>query len=313
MNIVFAGTPEFATATLAALLQSEHKLQAVYTQPDRPAGRGRKVAMSPVKQLAIGHRIAVEQPLSLREASVVEMLRAYAPDVIIVVAYGLILPREVLSIPRFGCINVHASLLPRWRGAAPIQHALLAGDVRTGVAIMRMEAGLDTGPVYLERTIDIDSRDTSATLQKKLAISGAAALIEVLQLIEQGLAIAQPQPESGVTYASKISKDHARINWSRSAIEIDRQIRAFDPTPVAFTHWKGEPLRIWAAEIESLPPEHANWQGAPGAVVAVKAQGPVVATGDGWLTLTRLQLPGRKAMSATDVMRAHGFMDEVFQ
>jgi methionyl-tRNA formyltransferase len=313
LNIVFAGTPEFATATLAALLQSGHKLQAVYTQPDRPAGRGRKVAMSPVKQLAISHRITLEQPASLREASAVETLRSYAPDVIIVVAYGLILPPEVLSIPRFGCINVHASLLPRWRGAAPIQHALLAGDARTGIAIMRMEAGLDTGPVYLEKAVEIDSRDTSATLQEKLARTGAAALIEVLALIEQGLAVAQPQPDSGVTYASKISKDLARIDWSRSAVEIDRQIRAFDPTPVAFTHWKGESLRIWAAQLESAPPEHTDWQGAPGAVVAIKPQGPVVATGEGWLTLTRLQLPGRKVMAATDVMRAHGFIDEVFQ
>jgi methionyl-tRNA formyltransferase len=313
LNIVFAGTPEFATATLAALLQSAHTLRAVYTQPDRPAGRGRKVAMSPVKQLAIAHRIAVEQPASLRETSAVDTLRSYEPDVLVVVAYGLILPRDVLAIPKLGCINVHASLLPRWRGAAPIQHALLAGDARTGVAIMRMEAGLDTGPVYLERAIEIDLRDSSATLQEKLATLGANALIEVLQLIEQGLAVAQPQPESGITYASKISKEHARIDWSRSAVEIDRQIRAFDPAPVAFTHWKGEPLRIWAAQLERSPPEQADWQGAPGAVVAIKPQGPVVATGDGWLTLTRLQLPGRKAMTAADVMRAHGFIDEVFQ
>lgn len=313
MNIVFAGTPEFATPTLAALLQSTHAVQAVYTQPDRPAGRGRKLAMSPVKQFAVAHRLAVEQPLSLRDASAIETLRGYAPDVLVVVAYGLILPREVLSIPRFGCINVHASLLPRWRGAAPIQHALLAGDRRTGVAIMRMEAGLDTGPVYLEKAIEIDSCDTSATLQKKLAVLGADAVIEVLQLLEQGQAVARPQPDTGVAYAGKISKEQARIDWSRSALEIDRQIRAFDPAPVAFTHWKGEPLRIWAAQIESTSPDQANWQGAPGAVVAIKAQGPVVATGEGWLTLMRVQLPGRKAMHATDVMRAHGFTDEVFE
>ncbi|NLG77827.1 MAG: methionyl-tRNA formyltransferase, partial [Xanthomonadaceae bacterium] len=230
-SIVFAGTPEFSVPTLKALLDSRHRVAAVYTQPDRPAGRGRQLTASPIKRVALEHGIHVEQPATLKDAAAVARLASFSADLMIVVAYGLLLPQSVLDTPRLGCVNVHASLLPRWRGAAPIQRAILAGDRETGVTIMQMDAGLDTGPMLLQRSTPIAERETSATLHDRLAAIGAEALLDALDSLPQ--IVPQAQPDEGVTYAAKIRKEEARIDWSRSASEIDRMVRAFDPWPVA--------------------------------------------------------------------------------
>jgi methionyl-tRNA formyltransferase len=300
LAIVFAGTPDFSVPALEALLTSEHRVLAVYTQPDRPAGRGQQVTMSAVKQAALRRGLPVEQPATLRDADAVAHLAAYSPDVMIVVAYGLLLPQAVLEVPRLGCLNIHASLLPRWRGAAPIQRAILAGDAETGVAIMQMEAGLDTGPVLLERRTGIGDRETAATLHDRLAALGGKALLETLEIVASGSARPQPQPASGATYASKIHKEEALIDWTRSARDLDRQVRAFTPWPVAESLWNGRQLRIW----EAMPlPTTAS--AAPGTVIAAQPSGIDVATGDGVLRLTRVQLAGRKAASAADFINAH--------
>jgi methionyl-tRNA formyltransferase len=246
MRIAFAGTPGFALPPLRALA-SRHTIVGVLTQPDRPAGRGRALTASPVKLEAAAHGWPLAQPASLKSEEERAALRAWQPDVLVVVAYGLILPQAALDIPRHGCINVHASLLPRWRGAAPIQRAILAGDADSGVSIMRMEAGLDTGPVYAVRRVPIGERMTGGELHDALADEGAGALLEVLDAIEAGTAQAVPQPTAGVTYAAKIDKAEARIDWARSAIEIDRQVRAFNPWPIAETRFAGEQLRILRA------------------------------------------------------------------
>ena len=300
LSVVFAGTPEFAVPALEALVASRHRVVAVYTQPDRPAGRGQQIAMSAVKQTAQRHALTVEQPQTLRDDTAVQRLASYRPDVMVVVAYGLILPANVLAVPRLGCLNIHGSLLPRWRGAAPIHRALLAGDARTGVTIMQMDAGLDTGPMLIERETPIGATDTSATLHDRLAQMGAQALLEALDGLLDGSVRPRIQPEQGVTYAAKIRKDEAVIDWRRSAIEIDRQIRAFNPWPVAQTQWRGQQLRIWQAN----PLDDAT-QATPGSVVAVDAQGIRVATGAGLLNLTRIQLAGRKTVSAAQFLNAH--------
>jgi methionyl-tRNA formyltransferase len=272
----------------------------VYTQPDRPAGRGQHVAMSAVKQTALRHSLPVEQPSSLRDPAALERLAAYAADVMVVVAYGLLLPQSVLDLPRFGCLNIHASLLPRWRGAAPIQRAILAGDAETGVTIMQMEAGLDTGPMLLERRTAIGERDTAATLHDRLAALGGPALLEVLDAVAAGSARAQPQPAEGAIYASKIRKEEATIDWTSAARAIDRQVRAFNSWPVAESSWNGQQLRIWeATPLDSTTPA------APGTVISTQRAGIDVATGEGILRLTRVQVAGRKAMSAADFINAH--------
>ena len=232
---------------LEALLHSSHRVVAVYTQPDRPAGRGQQLAASAVKQCAVRHGLPIEQPATLREPSAVAGLQRWFADVMVVAAYGLLLPQSILRTPRLGCINIHASLLPRWRGAAPIQRAIAAGDAETGVTIMQMEAGLDTGPMLLTRAVSIDARETGASLHDRLASLGAQALLDVLDAVAQGTATPRAQPAEGVTYAAKIRKEEAAIDWSRSAAEIDRQIRAFDPWPVAQTRWNGQQLRVWQA------------------------------------------------------------------
>lgn len=299
LSIVFAGTPEFAVPALDALLDSAHRIVAVYTQPDRPAGRGRQLAASPVKARAAAANLTVEQPVNFKDVQAVERLAAYRPDLMIVVAYGLILPRAVLEIPRWGCLNIHASLLPRWRGAAPIQRAILAGDTETGVDIMRMEAGLDTGPVLLEGRTPIAARETGASLHDRLAQLGAELLPRAVEGLASGALQAHVQSEVGVTYAHKIQKEEARIDWRRSAVELDRQVRAFNAWPVADTVLDGEQLRIW--EAEPLPQEVAA---SPGTVLTTHSAGIDVATRSGVLRLTRVQAAGRKPVSAADFARA---------
>jgi methionyl-tRNA formyltransferase len=300
LSLVFAGTPEFSVPALEALLASRHRVLAVYTQPDRPAGRGQQMAMSAVKQCALRHQLPVEQPASLKDAAAVARLAQWSADLMIVVAYGLLLPGPVLRTPRLGCVNIHGSLLPRWRGAAPIQRAIQAGDSETGVTIMQMDAGLDTGPMLLERATPIEARETAASLHDRLATLGAAALLEALDGIAAGALSSRPQPPEGATYASKIRKEEALLDWSKPAVELDRLVRAFNPWPVAETRWNGQQLRVWEAA-----PIAATAAASPGTVMATSAAGIEVATGDGSLLLTRVQAAGRKAMSAADFLKAH--------
>ena len=271
---------------------------AVYTQPDRPAGRGRKLTPSPVKQAALAAGIAVEQPESLKSDEARATLAAYAPDLMVVVAYGLILPRKVLAIPRLGCWNVHASLLPRWRGAAPIQRAILAGDSESGVDLMQMEAGLDTGPVLLERRTPITGEDTGGSLHDRLSMLGADVLAEGLARVMAGESlIARAQPDDGVTYAHKLDKAEARLDFTRPAIELERQVRAFDPWPVAEGDVAGETLRIWAARA-------IEGSGAPGSVLGMSREGIDIACGEGVLRVTALQRAGGKRITAADYCNA---------
>lgn len=297
LRIVFAGTPEFAALHLKALLAAGHQIVAVYTQPDRPAGRGQKLQPSPVKLLAREHDLPVFQPASLKSPEARGELAGLEPDLMIVVAYGLLLPQAVLDIPRLGCVNVHGSLLPRWRGAAPIQRAVLAGDAESGVAIMRMEAGLDTGPVYLEQRLALAPDETGGSLHDRLAALGCAALLEALPGIADGSLVPAPQPEAGTTYAHKLAKDEARMDWAEPAMAIARRVRAFNPWPVAETRIADEKLRVWQASAEAGEPAQA-----PGTVLAADKAGIRVACGEGALVLTQLQLPGGKPLSAAEIL-----------
>lgn len=301
LRIIFAGTPDFSVPSLEALLAAGQEVVAVYTQPDRPAGRGRKLTPSPVKAAALAQGLPVFQPPTLRDEGAVADLRALAADLMVVVAYGLLLPQAVLDAPRLGCVNVHASLLPRWRGAAPIQRALLAGDGESGVTIMRMAAGLDTGPLYLLRPLAIAPRETGGSLSDKLATLGAQALVEALPGIADGSLIPVPQDDDLANYAHKLSKAEAEVDWSRPAVEIDRLIRAFDPWPVAQTSLEGVSLRLWGSELTDLIPPPAA---LPGQVLAAGKGGIEVATGAGVLRLTRLQPPGKRPMSAAEFLNA---------
>jgi methionyl-tRNA formyltransferase len=300
LRLAFAGTPEFSVPCFEACRASGAELVAVYTQPDRPAGRGRRLAPSPVKQAALAAGVAVEQPESLKSAEVQQRLADYRPDLLVVVAYGLILPRKVLAIPRLGCWNVHASALPRWRGAAPIQRAILAGDAGTGVDLMRMEAGLDTGPVLLSRRTPIHRDDTGGSLHDRLAALGAEVLAEGLRRTLAGeKLVATPQPVDGVTYAHKLDKAEARLDFQRPAIELERQVRAFDPWPVAEAEIAGERLRIWAAR--AIDTDH---HAAPGKVLAAGREGIDVACGRGALRITAVQRAGGKRIGAADYLNA---------
>ncbi len=299
LRVIYAGTPEFAVPPLQALLDQGQEVVAVYTQPDRPAGRGRRLKAGPVKALALEHGLEIRQPATLRDPAAQAGLAALHADLMVVAAYGLLLPAAVLAAPRLGCVNVHASLLPRWRGAAPIQRAILAGDAETGITLMQMDAGLDTGPMILRRACAIAADETGASLHAKLAALGAEALAEALPLIAGGQPPLEPQDEARATYAPKLTKAEARIDWSRPALELERQVRAFDPWPVAHCRLDGRPLRVWAA--------HAGPDagGVPGEVVATGPEGIVVATGAGRLTITRLQPPGKRPMDATAFLNAH--------
>lgn len=299
LRIGFAGTPAFAQQALQAVLQAGFQVVVVLTQPDRPSGRGMQLMPSPVKQLALSRGIPVEQPLSLRNDEAQAMLRSYDLDVLVVVAYGLILPQAVLDMPRHGCLNIHASLLPRWRGAAPIHRAIEAGDSETGVCIMQMDAGLDTGGVVDEARLSILPTETTAQLHDRLAALGAERIVAVLQALADGKTLAaQAQPEVGVTYAHKLEKAESLLDVSAPAELLDRKIRAYNPFPGAVLHAAGKPIKIWQA---SLMARH----GVPGTVLAADDAGVVLACGDGALRLEVLQAPGGKRLPAAEFLRGH--------
>ncbi|MDD1611634.1 MAG: methionyl-tRNA formyltransferase [Methylococcaceae bacterium] len=299
MRIIFAGTPEFAVPTLNMLLASDHQVCAVYTQPDRPAGRGRKLQPSPVKETALAAGIPVLQPESLKSSDALRELAAFSADLMIVVAYGMILPQAVLDIPRLGCLNIHASLLPRWRGAAPIQRALMAGDTETGVTIMRIVLKLDAGDMLHKEVLPIVSTDTAGDLHDKLAALGPIGLAKVLPQVEAGTYHAERQDEALVTYACKLDKNEALLDWTKPALELDRQIRGLNPWPVAQTFYKGETLRIWRA---GLIDDQSH--GEPGSVRATHKK-LEVATGCGRIRLLEVQLPGGKRMPTDAFLNAH--------
>jgi methionyl-tRNA formyltransferase len=292
MNLVFAGTPEFAVPSLEAIVGAGHRVLAVYTQPDRPAGRGRKLVASAIKNAALAHGLPVHQPAKLSAA--IDELTALAPEVMIVVAYGQLLRPDILAIPRHGCINVHASLLPRWRGAAPIARAIEAGDGVTGVTIMRMDAGLDTGPMLAVAETPIHEHDNAATLHDRLARLGAQTLVPVLEQLATGTRAARAQPDTGATYAPKLKKDEAAIDWAQPAVGLHRKIRAFNPYPVAMTTLRGKPLRVWDVGAVDAG------SGAPGEIVGADRHGLRVQTGAGILTLTKLQSEGGKVLAAAE-------------
>lgn len=301
LNIIFAGTPDFAAQHLQALIDSPHNVIAVYTQPDKPAGRGKKLQASPVKQLAEQHQIPVYQPKSLRKPETQAELTALHADVMVVVAYGLILPQAVLDAPTYGCLNVHGSLLPRWRGAAPIQRAIWAGDKQTGVTIMQMDAGLDTGDILHKVFCDIDLQDTSADLYHKLAEIAPNALIEVLNHLTDGTFIAEPQDGTQSNYAEKLSKEEAKLDWQLSAAQLERNIRAFNPWPMAYlqlTDEQGNPQTLKVYQATVLP----SVSQTPGTIISADKNGIQIATADGVLNLLQLQPAGKKPMSTQDLL-----------
>ena len=294
MRLIFAGTPAFSVAALDALLDAGHEVVGVYTQPDRPAGRGQKVQSSPVAQRAAERGLTLFKPVKLRcnDAALAE-LRGLDADCMVVVAYGLILPQAVLDIPRLGCLNIHASLLPRWRGAAPIQRAILAGDVETGVTIMRMDAGLDTGPMLLQESLPIGAQTTAGELHDRLAALGARLICEALVQLATGNLCEQVQPEIGVTYAAKLSKEEARLDWSLPADELLRRIHGYNPMPGAWSELQGERIKLLRAEV--VTEASAAQSGPPGTVLAHDARGLDISTGSGLLRVLELQRPGAKA------------------
>lgn len=299
MQVIFAGTPDFAVPTLSALVAAGHSVVAVYTQPDRPAGRGRKVQVSAVKQFALAKNLTVHQPTSLSsEAEIIQQLHA---DVMVVVAYGLILPTTILALPRLGCVNVHASLLPRWRGAAPIQRAIAAGDQQSGITIMQMDAGLDTGDMLLQTNTDILDDDTGGSLHDRLAELGAAALIETLTQLEAGNSTATPQNEKLTTYATKLSKSEGALDWQQGATSLSRLVRAFNPWPGCHCQWQGKTLRIHHAHVK----EGAATEGEPGTIITADEDGITVNTASGQLVLTQIQLAGGKSLTASDFINGH--------
>lgn len=304
LKIIFAGTPEFAAEHLKALLGSHHQVIAVYSQPDRPAGRGKKLTASPVKEVALAHQIPVYQPLNFKSDEAKAELAALNADLMVVVAYGLILPKAVLDAPHLGCINVHASILPRWRGAAPIQRAIEAGDSETGVTIMQMDVGLDTGDMLIKAFCPILATDTGGSLHDRLLTIGAPALLEALEQIQAGTAQPVKQDDSLSNYAPKLSKEEAALNWQLPAIALERKVRAFNPFPVAHTKPAGAGdearIRVWMAKALDK-----TSQAPLGSIIQIDAQGVWVACGQGQLILENIQLPGKKAMNVGDILRGH--------
>jgi methionyl-tRNA formyltransferase len=313
LRLGFAGTPEFAVPALDALEQA-HGICAVFTQPDRPAGRGRSLHASPVKSRAAELRLPVHQPLSFKSPEALQILRDLSLDALVVVAYGLILPRAALASPRLGCINIHASLLPRWRGAAPIQRALLAGDAKTGISIMRMEETLDTGPVLAVREVEIGARDTAQVLHDRLSQLGAELIVDTLGELELGHAHETPQPPEGHTYATKIDKAEALIDWRQDAVQIGRQIRAFNPWPVAETRFHGAQIRVWEAELCESPARSLGEAAdpVPGTVLGASQNGIDVACGRGTVRILRLQQAGRKPLAAREFIQGRKLDGERF-
>lgn len=296
LKVAFAGTPAFAATALRAIIDADFEVPLVLTQPDRPSGRGMKLTASPVKQLALDHGIAVDQPARLRTAEQQQRLAESHADVLIVAAYGLLLPPAVLALPRHGCINIHASLLPRWRGAAPIHRAIEAGDAESGITIMQMDEGLDTGPMLLKRSLPISPDDTTASLHDRLAVLGGVMIVEALRRLAAGSLPATPQPAEGVTYADKVAKSEAAIDWRLDAEVIARKIRAFEPFPGATTHFDATPLKIWRAATTA-------GSGAPGAILAADRHGITVACGQDALQITVLQKPGSRRLQAEEFLR----------
>jgi methionyl-tRNA formyltransferase len=306
LAVVFAGTPDFALPSLDAIAASRHRLVAVFTQPDRPSGRGRHVAASPVKERALALGLPVRQPATLKVGDAGGEIAAFAPDVMVVVAYGLLLPPAILALPRLGCLNVHASLLPRWRGAAPVARAILAGDATTGVCVMRMEAGLDTGAVMLCRETAIGARETAGELESRLAEEGAAAIVAALDALAAGRAVWTPQDPAHASYAEKLTKAEARLDWRESAAVLARRVRALNPRPVAETTLEGAQLRIFECEAVAARPG-----AVPGTILSADSRGIVVMTGDQALALRRVQLPGRRTVSAAELANARPLAGKV--
>lgn len=296
MKIIFAGTPLFAAIALDALIKAGHEINLVLTQPDRPAGRGMKTASSAVKLLAQQHKLPLLQPLTLKAADIQAHLQALHADVMIVAAYGLILPQAVLNIPRLGCLNIHASLLPRWRGAAPIQRAILAGDHETGITIMQMDAGLDTGAILLKHNIVIAQNDTTQSLHDKLGLLGAQSVVEALMLLQQEKLIPVAQDEALACYAAKIKKADAEIDWQQTAEQLDRVVRTFNPSPGAFTYFQDNLLKIWQVSVVN------GRVGQPGEIIAADRDGIIVACGSGLLRIEVMQKPGGKKLNAADYL-----------
>jgi len=299
LAVAFAGTPDFALPALDAIAASRHRLTVIYTQPDRPAGRGRRLAASPVKERGLALGLPIRQPETLRDAAAPAALAAFAPDLLVVVAYGLLLPPAILRLPRLGCINIHASLLPRWRGAAPVARAIMAGDASTGVCIMRMETGLDTGPVMLRHEVAIGARETAGELQARLAAEGAQLIVPALDALAAGSAVFEPQDPAGATYARKLQKSEARLSWREPAEVLERRVRALNPWPIAETSLDGAQLRIY--EACAVPAQSGS---VPGTILQADADGIVVMTGEQALAVRRLQLPGRRVVPAIDLANA---------
>ena len=300
MRVIFAGTPDFAATHLQAILDDDrYQLVAIYTQPDRPAGRGKKITQSPVKKLALANDIQLEQPASLTDIKTQETIARLEADVLIVVAYGLILPRAVLDIPRLGCINVHGSILPKWRGAAPIQRAIEAGDRESGVTVMQMDVGLDTGPMLTICRCAIDDKETSASLYPKLAVLGAQALINTLEKMRSGTAVGIAQDSTQSSYADKIAKQESLIDWSASVTEIERRIRAFNPFPAAYSLVNGQRIKIWLASAVSR-----DYPGVPGEILSADDDGLLVKCGNGALLISTIQLAGKSKLCVAEVLKS---------
>lgn len=303
-NVIFMGTPDFAVGTLKALLDSDYTVQAVFTQPDKPKGRGKAVSMTPVKETALEAGIPVYQPVRIREPENLEILKQYAPDVIVVVAFGQIIPEEILTLPPYGCINVHASLLPKYRGAAPIQWAVIRGEKESGVTTMRMDAGLDTGDMILKEAVPLAPDETAGSLFEKLSETGAGLLIRTLKELEAGTAVFEKQPaESPTPYAAMLKKDLGKIDWTQDAVSIERLIRGLNPWPSAYTFCHGKTLKIWSAQAQEEPSEAGGALPAPGTVVQVTKDTCKIQTGSGLLSVRELQLEGKKRMAADAFLR----------